>query len=124
MGKFDGIVAGAFLGLVAHVMAPAALISLPAGATHVLTASCQWQARPWARFAGVYGPRPTPETERRRWACLQARGLRSPPSASVSTLLARFPSRAELAALAAKEPPYSETALPALPYSTVVREDD
>ena len=92
--------------LALHAAMPGLLEFLPPAWTHAIDpASCAWSAKPWARrLGGSELPRYTAPINRATWACQRARGLKMQFAIPfLKTILPRFPSRAELAAMSRQD---------------------
>lgn len=113
MATISSLFGAAGVGAALIAVAPLAVHLLPPPWTHTLAASnCQWHPKPWAaRLGAPEGPRYTLEGEHQWAACQRARGLKSRLPV-LKTVLARWPSRAELAALSRQDSTEDENRSP------------
>jgi hypothetical protein len=113
MATTSNVLAIVGVGLLLRACSPAVVHLLPTDWTHTIApASCIWSVAPWAeRLGGYASPRRTPKTDGQWLACMHRRGMKSQLHV-LNTILARWPSRAELAALSRQDTPEDENRSP------------
>lgn len=105
MATTSSVVAALGLAVVLRGLSPIVVqVALPTAWTHTLAPSnCQWHATPWAqRLGALPDPRYSPTNEQAWHACERNRGLKSVLPV-LKTVLARFPTSAELAAMSRQD---------------------
>lgn len=99
--RLIGLMTAVALGLGLPQVAPIAVGMLPATWTHHLTRACTWEPQAWAARAGTNLLPASARNAPQARACRAQRGLRS-ETRIIKTLLPRWPTPAELAAMEAR----------------------